>query len=75
MSTREEHLEWCKNRALQYVDAGQLTEAFASFASDVKEHEETSGITTSLALLGMPLMMNGHLDTRDKMRSHIQGYA
>ena len=75
MSTRAEHLEWCKNRALQYVDAGQLSQAFASFGSDVKKHEETSGIAETLAVLGMPLMMNGHLDTPDKMRSHIQGYT
>jgi hypothetical protein len=33
--TRDEHLAWCKRRALGYVDAGDLTHAVASMASDL----------------------------------------
>jgi hypothetical protein len=34
--TRDEHLARCKRRALEYVDAGDLTRAAASMASDLK---------------------------------------
>jgi len=30
MRTREEHLEWCKERALEYADRGELADAVAS---------------------------------------------
>lgn len=72
--TRQEHLDWCKLRALQYVDKGDLQNAFTSFASDVSKHPETESIRDTVANLGMPLLMGGHLDTAEKMRKHIQGY-
>jgi len=28
--TRDEHLKWCKERALEYVDAGDLQQALTS---------------------------------------------
>lgn len=37
--TRAEHLQWAKDRALQYVDAGQLDLALASFGSDMSKFE------------------------------------
>jgi hypothetical protein len=37
--TRDEHLAWCKRRALEYVDAGDPTHAVASMASDLKTHQ------------------------------------
>ena len=72
--TRQEHLEWCKKRALRYVDVGDLKNAFSSFASDVSKHPETQGITKVIGMLGLPLLMGGHLNTTVKMREHIQGY-
>lgn len=36
--TREEHLKWCKERALEYVQRGKLEDAVASMASDLTEH-------------------------------------
>ena len=73
-TTRQEHLDWCKKRALEYVDAGDCQQAFASFASDVTKHPETEGISQTIAMLGMPLLMMGHLSTPQKMREHITGY-
>ena len=31
---RQEHLDWCKKRALEYCDKGDVQDAFASMASD-----------------------------------------
>lgn len=69
---REEHLQWCKDRSLEYVKNGDLTNAYASMASDLRKHPETemhSGIA-----LGMNLLMAGHLDTTDKMEKYINGF-
>jgi hypothetical protein len=41
MRTREEHLEFCKQRAREYLDAGDLTNAVTSMASDIDKHPET----------------------------------
>lgn len=70
--SRAEHLAWCKKRALQYCDMGEVNQAFASMASDLGEHHETanhSGIQ-----LGMMMLMGGHLSTTDAMRKFIEGF-
>ena len=71
-TTRTEHLAWCKQRALQYVDAGDLQGAFNSMASDMRKHPETAN--TDIQMLGLMLMMNGHLDSPAKMRDWIEGF-
>lgn len=43
IGTRAEHVAWCKARALQYVDEGDLNNAFASLISDLGKHSETAG--------------------------------
>ena len=72
MMNREEHLVWCKKRALVYVDAGDLGAAFASMSSDMEKHPETS--CPQLHALGLQLMMIGNLSTPEKMRRWIEGY-
>ncbi len=72
MSTRLEHIEWCKSRALAYVDAGDLNEAFASMMSDLRKHPKTEDRV--LMAMGMSLKINGHLDTAQKMREFINGF-
>jgi len=44
MATRQEHLEWCKKRALEYIDINDLQQAFASMVSDLNKHPETKGL-------------------------------
>jgi hypothetical protein len=36
--TKDEHLEWCKKRALEYLDAGDPAQAFTSMMSDLRKH-------------------------------------
>ena len=70
--TRNEHLDWCKKRALEYIDSGDLNEAYASMASDLGKHPETEG---HIAIgLGLQMLMAGHLSTDDKMRKFILGF-
>lgn len=37
--TRSEHFAWAKQRALEYVDAGDLRSAVASMGSDLQKHD------------------------------------
>lgn len=59
-STRSEHLQWCKERALSeyrfYVDRGDGEEvarrnAIASMLSDLTKHPETAGSAKSCVML------------------------
>ena len=69
---RAEHLQWCKDRALEYVDAGDLDNAFSSFQSDMTKHEGTNG--HSALQLGMMLLMGGHLSSPRQMKDWIIGF-
>lgn len=72
MTTRPEHLKWCKQRALEYVDAGDLQQAFASFQSDMTKHPETNG---HMALqMGTILLLGGQLSSERQMREWITGF-
>lgn len=70
--TRAEHLAWCKQRALEYVDANNLTNAMASLTSSLNKHPETVG--HSGIELGMMLMLGGRLNTPEQMRTFIEGF-
>lgn len=70
--TRSEHLQWAKNRALEYADAGDLLNALASLTSDLEKHPETKGHIG--VQLGMMEMLAGTIKTPAQMRAHIEGY-
>lgn len=40
--TRAEHMAWAKQRALEYVERGELSSAIASMISDLGKHPETA---------------------------------
>jgi hypothetical protein len=61
MMTREEHLEWCKARAREYLDQGDVINAIASMLSDLSKHDETRGIGEKMSGLGMMYAMNHDL--------------
>jgi len=49
---REVHIAWCKDRALEYLNAGDLPNAFTSMVSDMGELSQTA-ISRSLIRLGL----------------------
>ncbi len=72
MENRSDHLQWCKQRANEYIERNELPIAFASFNSDMQKHPETSN---HLALeMGMTLMFSGNLDTPHQMKDWIDGF-
>ena len=70
--TREEHLEWCKKRALEYVDMGDVNQALNSMISDLSKHEGTQN--HAAIQLGVTMMMGGQLSSSEKMRHFILGF-
>jgi hypothetical protein len=70
--TRNEHLEWCKQRALKYVDMDDTSQAWSSMLSDMRTHPETAN--HSALKSGMMLLMAGQLSSPSKMREFIVGF-
>ena len=70
-ATREEHMDWCKQRALAYVDRGELHNAFNSLATDLSKHPETRD--HAAIELGMMRLVAGQLETEAEMRRFIEG--
>ncbi len=69
--TRQEHLEWCKERALVYVDNGDLSQAVASMISDLSKHDETRLTPDSpLKQLALIAAMSGN---QEEIRRFIVG--
>ncbi len=69
---RSEHLQWCKNRAMEYANNGDIDQAFASMCSDLRKHEETKN--HQAMELGLLLRMTGGLNTHTEMLDFIQGF-
>ncbi len=72
--TRQEHLQWAKNRAMEYVANGDLQQAFTSMGSDLQKHPELDGAAKIHGELGMMQMINGLLNTPEAMTKWIQGF-
>lgn len=70
--TRTEHLDFCKKRALEYLDAGDIRHAFTSMASDLRKHDDLANHIGTL--LGAQLLLAGHLETPTQMRKWIEGF-
>jgi DNA-binding transcriptional MerR regulator len=71
--TRDEHLRWAKDRALEYVDAGDTRAAFWSLTSDLTKHDEL-GEASRRQQGGAELLVAGELDTPAKMREWIESF-
>lgn len=68
--SREEHLVWAKQRALEYLP--NVTVACASFFSDMNKHEE---LRNHSALPIMQAMLFAGLMTESECRKMIEDFA
>ena len=72
LTTRHEHLEWCKQRALEYVAVDELQQAVASMMSDLGKDASTAG---HMGIeLGMKMLMSGLLSSEREVRKWITGF-
>jgi hypothetical protein len=70
--TRAEHIAWCKQRALEYVERGELKNAVVSMLSDLRKHPETENHIGGE--MGTMLLIGGHLNRTDEVRNWIEGF-
>lgn len=69
--TRDEHLAWCKERALAYLPASPQ-EAVTSMLSDMSKHPELEAAARGpLAEIGLMMLMGSNLGD---IRSYITGF-
>lgn len=61
MTTREEHLEFCKQRARAYLDRGDVSQGITSMLSDLSKHDETELIGANMAGIGILYSVNHDL--------------
>lgn len=69
---RAEHLQWCKDRALEYTKEGDTSQAVASMTSDLSKHPDTAnhpGIQ-----LGTMMMFGGHMNNVAETEKWINGF-
>ena len=72
MQPRAQHLEWCKKRALAYVDQGCLQQALNSMIDDLRKHPKAAdhpGIPIAVGRMAI-----GDLTTSGQVREFIEGF-
>lgn len=71
--TREEHLKWCKERAIAEMDFyKEPSKAVISMMSDLRKHSETAS-ESLMMLCTMQLMRNPRM-TRQEAITFINGF-
>lgn len=68
---RAEHLQRCKDRALEYLNSGDTTSAVGSMISDLGKHEGTESSLDVARTLGTFELLNG---TPSSVRRFIEGF-
>lgn len=75
MRTREEQLEWSKERAREYLRKGDLANAMGSFMSDMDKHPETKIPTEgALAQLTYFALLSAGRGDYDFVSRYIEGF-
>ncbi len=70
--TRAEHLEWCKQRAREYLPSDPA-QAFASMVSDLGKHDELSS-HPGIELGAMQMMLPGWIDDARRVGEFCEGF-
>ncbi len=69
MQTRADHLQWCKDRAIEYCDNNDPLQALTSMMSDLRKHEETKDHPA--IKLCFQMMIQGLLNTPAEAKKYI----
>ena len=69
--TKEEHLQWCKDRAMEYWQRGELGNAVASMMSDMNPRPGSDTLRAFGLALGMMHVAQGD---SDGVRRWIEGW-
>jgi hypothetical protein len=72
ITLRSAHIQNCKNEAYVYLDKNDFASAWAAFYKDMKENKLTENHPA--LVIGMHLVLSGHITTIEQLRKHIDGY-
>lgn len=70
--TRDEHLQWCKNRAFEILNTGDREGAIASMTSDLGKWREPLYDSTTLSFLTLDALLFRKSTT--EVKSWIEGF-
>ena len=77
MTTRQEHLDWCKEQALVYLDRDSafynVSNALTSMISDMRKHEETRKMLASEDVQ-FAIKVTMAETTHDSVKGFIKGF-
>jgi len=69
--TRDEHLAWAKQRALEYLDRRDVQNAVTSIMSDLGKHSELRRSADAAGAFAIAVMMRGSVQDA---RRFIEGF-
>ena len=73
MESRAEHLQWCKDRAIEILDnGGNVQDAYTSFISDMGKHLET--MNHPAIEMGFMMLVSGFNQTSNEMKKFINDF-
>lgn len=72
MNTRSEHLQFAKDRAMEYIKDNKIDEAWLSFVSDLRAHNELKD--HSAISLGMQLYLADAFTTINELEKFINKF-
>lgn len=73
--TRQEHLDWCKKRAMECVVKGDLIQGVTSMMSDLGKHPELrESAGGALAMLGLLALRQAQDGDRRGVEAYIKGF-
>lgn len=65
-------MDFCKKRALAYLDEGDVQNAITSMLSDLGKYDENSSAAASMAPIGLMIAMNNDIH---EARKFIEGFT
>ena len=70
MRDRQEHLQWCKDRANEYLNQGDAQQGVTSMLPDMGKHPETE-LDDILQQMGLMVLVSGDLG---EAKSYVNGF-
>ena len=70
--SRDQHLAWCKERALHYLDRGDHSQAIASMGPDLGKHEETKTLAYDFGITAMGYAIRGDIGAVRRAIEEVQ---
>jgi len=71
---RKDYLQWCRDRALKYIELGDLQGSLTSMLTDLRNHPKTRDSVEFGGRLGLAILQSKHLDTPEEMTRFIKGF-